>query len=75
MIDYTLEFLVSGGVQEIFVFCVAHAKQIQEYLDNSKWTKCTPFHHHCYHDRRQIGLNDLCAWYSRTIFSEMCRGR
>jgi translation initiation factor eIF-2B subunit epsilon len=32
MIDYTLEFLVAGGVQEIFVFCCAHAAQISEYL-------------------------------------------
>lgn len=39
MLDYTLEFLVSRGVQEIFVFCVAHAAQIKEYLQESKWSK------------------------------------
>ncbi|CAM9125336.1 unnamed protein product [Phaeothamnion confervicola] len=39
MIDYTLEFLASGGVQELFVFCTSHAATVQEYLDGSKWSK------------------------------------
>lgn len=37
MIDYTLEWLASAGVEEVFVFCCAHAKQITSYLDNSAW--------------------------------------
>ena len=37
MIDYTLEFLARNGVREVFIFCVSHAKQLEEYLDSSKW--------------------------------------
>jgi translation initiation factor eIF-2B subunit epsilon len=37
MINYTLEFLVTGGVQEIFVFCCAHAEEIEAYIMASKW--------------------------------------
>lgn len=38
MIDYCLEFLISGGVKEIFVFCSSHADQIRRYLRESKWS-------------------------------------
>lgn len=37
MIDYTLEWLASAGVEEVFVFCCAHAKQVVSYLDRSEW--------------------------------------
>ncbi|KAM7476945.1 hypothetical protein LguiB_024188 [Lonicera macranthoides] len=37
MIDYTLAWLESAGVEEVFVFCCAHAKQVVNYLDSSKW--------------------------------------
>ncbi|KAK3023676.1 hypothetical protein RJ639_043557 [Escallonia herrerae] len=37
MIDYTLAWLESAGVEEVFVFCCAHSKQVVDYLDNSKW--------------------------------------
>lgn len=39
MIDYTIEFLASNGVEELFVFCVWHASMLQEYINNSKWSK------------------------------------
>lgn len=39
MIDYTLEFLAAGGVEEIFVLCCAHAQQVKSYLQKSPWTK------------------------------------
>jgi translation initiation factor eIF-2B subunit epsilon len=39
LIDYTLQFLASGGVEQAFVFCCAHADQIRAYLHDSKWTK------------------------------------
>ena len=32
LLDYTIEFLVSNGVQEIIVFCCAHSKMIEDYL-------------------------------------------
>ncbi|CAK9143098.1 unnamed protein product [Ilex paraguariensis] len=37
MIDYTLAWLESAGVEEVFVFCCAHSKQVIDYLDTSKW--------------------------------------
>nr|GLL39516.1 translation initiation factor eIF-2B subunit epsilon-like [Ipomoea trifida]GMD55934.1 translation initiation factor eIF-2B subunit epsilon-like [Ipomoea batatas] len=37
MIDYTLAWLEFAGVEEVFVFCCAHSKQVIDYLDNSKW--------------------------------------
>lgn len=39
LIDYTLEFLISSGVQEIFVFCCAHAEQIKNHINSSKWNQ------------------------------------
>ena len=33
MIEYTLEFLASGGVEEVFVFCSSHSDQIQKYIE------------------------------------------
>lgn len=37
MIDYTLAWLESAGVEEVYVFCCAHAKQVVDYLETSKW--------------------------------------
>ena len=36
MIEYTLEFLAAGGVKEIFVFCCAHADEIERYVRESR---------------------------------------
>ena len=36
MIEYTLEFLAAGGVQEIFIFCCAHADAVESYVKESK---------------------------------------
>ncbi|XVF06549.1 hypothetical protein REPUB_Repub06bG0058700 [Reevesia pubescens] len=38
MIDYTLEWLESAGVEEVFVFCCAHSKQVIDYLESSEWS-------------------------------------
>lgn len=38
LLDYTIEFLVEAGVQEIFVFCSAHADQVKKHISQSKWT-------------------------------------
>ena len=32
MIEYTLEFLAAGGVQEVFVFCCSHSEEVQRYI-------------------------------------------
>ncbi|XVE62609.1 hypothetical protein DITRI_Ditri06bG0131800 [Diplodiscus trichospermus] len=37
MIDYTLAWLESAGVDEVFVFCCAHSKQVIDYLESSEW--------------------------------------
>lgn len=39
LIDYTVEFLAVAGVQEIFVFCCAHADKIKAHLERSRWMK------------------------------------
>ena len=41
LIDYTVEFLAVAGVQEIFVFCCAHAEMIKAHLQSSRWMKPT----------------------------------
>ncbi|XP_013864405.1 translation initiation factor eIF2B subunit epsilon [Austrofundulus limnaeus] len=41
MIDYTLEFLTSTGVQETFVFCCWMASKIKAHLLNSKWCRAS----------------------------------
>ena len=38
LLDYTLEWLAMNGVEEIYVFCCAHAEQIQDHLDRVGWT-------------------------------------
>lgn len=39
MIEYTLAWLDSVGVEEVFVFCCAHSQQVKQYLNQSEWTK------------------------------------
>ncbi|KAI3946571.1 hypothetical protein MKX01_014429 [Papaver californicum] len=43
MIDYALAWLESAGVEEVFVFCCAHSKQIIDYLDKSEWLSLPKF--------------------------------
>ncbi|XP_062144688.1 uncharacterized protein LOC133852038 isoform X1 [Alnus glutinosa] len=37
MINYTLAWLESAGVEEVVVFCCAHSKQVIDYLKSSEW--------------------------------------
>ena len=39
LIDYTVEFLVVSGVEEIFVYCCAHSDLLKKYLAQSRWNK------------------------------------
>ncbi|KJE88922.1 translation initiation factor eIF-2B subunit epsilon [Capsaspora owczarzaki ATCC 30864] len=39
LIDYTLEFLISANVQEIFVICCSHADLIKQYIEGSQWVR------------------------------------
>ncbi|EMS54837.1 Translation initiation factor eIF-2B subunit epsilon [Triticum urartu] len=38
MIDYTLSWLETSGVEEVFVFCSAHAEQVKGHLEEAGWT-------------------------------------
>ena len=37
LIEYTLEFLAKAGINEVYLVCTAHADQIIEYIEKSKW--------------------------------------
>ncbi|CCF56927.1 hypothetical protein KAFR_0B06310 [Kazachstania africana CBS 2517] len=37
LIEYTLEFLATAGVDEVYLSCSSHANQINNYIENSKW--------------------------------------
>ncbi|XP_078447976.1 trimeric LpxA-like enzyme isoform X2 [Wolffia australiana] len=37
MIEYSMTWLESVGVKEVFVFCCAHAKQVKDYLEAAGW--------------------------------------
>lgn len=39
MLDYTLHWLAANDVDEVFVFCCAHAEQIEQHLQESGWGK------------------------------------
>ncbi|KAJ3023506.1 UNVERIFIED_CONTAM: hypothetical protein HDU68_008576 [Siphonaria sp. JEL0065] len=41
LIEYTLEFLATAGVEQIYVVCCSHADQIKAYLKTSRWGKST----------------------------------
>ena len=43
LVEYALEWLCSSGVEEVFVFCCAHAKQIVAYLEESRWSRLATF--------------------------------
>ncbi|KAK3346269.1 nucleotide-diphospho-sugar transferase [Lasiosphaeria hispida] len=47
IIEYTLEFLASNGVQEVFIYCGAHSEEIETYIhDSPRWSPnniLTPF--------------------------------
>jgi translation initiation factor eIF-2B subunit epsilon len=39
VIEYTLEFLASNGVQEVFIYCGAHSENIERYIhESSRWS-------------------------------------
>ncbi|EXJ88914.1 hypothetical protein A1O3_01978 [Capronia epimyces CBS 606.96] len=37
LIDYTLEYLASAGVQLVYIYPGAHADQVETYLEASRW--------------------------------------
>ncbi|KMZ67148.1 Translation initiation factor eIF-2B subunit epsilon [Zostera marina] len=43
MIEYSLAWLESVEVEEVFVFCCSHSQKVKEYLEKSKWSKAPNF--------------------------------
>lgn len=43
MIEYSLAWLESVGVEEVFVFCCSHSQKVKEYLEKSQWSKAPNF--------------------------------
>eukprot|EP00795_Rhopilema_esculentum_P005217 gene5217-355_t len=39
LLDYTIEYLVEEGVQEIILFCCSNANKIKEYASSAKWSQ------------------------------------
>jgi len=44
MINYTLEFLASGGVKEVFVLCCAHVEQVRSHLKDCSYGRMMKIH-------------------------------
>jgi translation initiation factor eIF-2B subunit epsilon len=39
VIEYTLEFLASNGVQDVFIYCGAHSEDIERYIhESTRWS-------------------------------------
>ncbi|VVT50007.1 uncharacterized protein SAPINGB_P002554 [Magnusiomyces paraingens] len=55
LLEYTLEFLATARVAEVFVIGSAHAQQIEEYIQGSKWVSASaPF-------RVEVIQSDSCS--------------
>ncbi|KAI4260928.1 MAG: hypothetical protein LQ352_000083 [Teloschistes flavicans] len=37
LIEYTLEFLASSGVEDILIYCGSHTEQVEDYVNSSRW--------------------------------------
>jgi hypothetical protein len=44
MLDYSIEFLAGAGVEEIFVFCVHGADEVERYVLQSTWSSVLQVH-------------------------------
>ncbi|GAB2277186.1 hypothetical protein Dimus_011894 [Dionaea muscipula] len=68
MINYSLAWLESAGVEEVFVFCCAHSKQVADYLESSQWVKLTTFSVTTIESRNAISAGDaLRLIYERHV--------
>eukprot|EP01006_Ploeotia_vitrea_P048663 TRINITY_DN67259_c11_g2_i1.p1 TRINITY_DN67259_c11_g2~~TRINITY_DN67259_c11_g2_i1.p1 ORF type:complete len:762 (-),score=94.40 TRINITY_DN67259_c11_g2_i1:257-2542(-) len=41
ILDYTIELLISNGIEEIFIFCSSHADKLEEHIKKSRWGNST----------------------------------
>ncbi|MQL83954.1 hypothetical protein Taro_016460 [Colocasia esculenta] len=68
MIEYSLTWLESVGVQEVFVFCCAHAKQVKDYLEMSGWLNQPRFSVTAIESQDSISAGDaLRAIYNKSV--------
>lgn len=68
MIDYTLAWLESAGIEEVFVFCCAHSKQVIEHLEDSKWFSQPGFLVTTIESNNSVGAGDaLRLVYERNV--------
>jgi translation initiation factor eIF-2B subunit epsilon len=58
LIEYTLEFLAIAEVEEIFIFCKAHAEKIRSYIASSKW-KHSSIRIHTFFSPAANGVGDI----------------
>lgn len=70
MINYTLSWLESAGVEEVFVFCCANSKQVIDYLENSEWVSLLDFAVTTIESHNSISAGDaLRLVYERNVVS------
>ncbi|KAK5771767.1 uncharacterized protein LOC108486214 [Gossypium arboreum] len=68
MINYTLAWLDSAGVEEVFVFCCAHSKQVIDYLESSEWSSQPNFSVTTIESHNSISAGDaLRLIYERNV--------
>ena len=59
MLDYSIEFLAGSGVKEIFVFCVNHADQVEEYVSQGTCSQySSAIQVHCIKDSNCTSAGD-----------------
>ncbi|CAM8898425.1 unnamed protein product [Rhodiola kirilowii] len=68
MINYTLAWLESAGVEEVFVFCCAHSRQVIDYLESSEWMSQPNFTVSTIESRKAISAGDALRFiYERNV--------
>ncbi|KAJ8760715.1 hypothetical protein K2173_017784 [Erythroxylum novogranatense] len=70
MINYTLGWLESAGVEEVFVFCCAHSRQMIDYLESSKWHSQPNFSVTTIESHNSVSAGDALRFiYERNVVS------
>ncbi|EPS45439.1 hypothetical protein H072_586 [Dactylellina haptotyla CBS 200.50] len=60
VLEYTLEFLALGGVEEVFLYCYAHSEKIRSYIKSSKWSReSSPFEIHVIYSPSITSVGDV----------------
>lgn len=70
MIDYTLAWLESAGVEEVFVFVCAHSKQVIDYVNSSQWFGLSNFSIKTIESHNCISAGDALRFiYERNVIN------